>query len=374
MESGSKYAFELFSPNGTLLADLTGRAKNRTFSRIRNEAEDMSFDLDFNDFHDYCSKISVHPRALLIPGQTELRIRRYDKYLVGGQITYAQPSISASDQKITVRASGFLNLLKDRFIPYTQFLAQDVASMCWQAINTSQSLVDPSGNPVGDFGIRLGTLPSIALSNQTPNRVAIRDFLQKMASDPDNGFDFDFTYNKTLNFYAQMGIDRPEVRFEYPNNIKSFQMPLDATRIANEVIALGSGIGNTIPSTADVPNLASQLTYKLRQDITTVNGDDNSAGGVTAVANAELASWGVPLEMPQLVVDGNKPPFVGSYDVGDYVWVTLGGYKWFDAADGLLRIEKYTVAIDDNDDENVTLYLEALRYHERKQKRNHLIT
>jgi hypothetical protein len=352
MNVASKYAFELWSPNGTLLADLTGHAKNRTFTRTRNDAEDMSFELDFNDFHQYCAHINMHPRALLVPGQTELRIRRFNKYLVGGQITYATPDISSSRQIINVRAAGFLNLFMFRYIPYTAFNAVDVASMCWQVINTSQSQTN------GDFGIRLGSLPTIALSNQTPNRVRIKDFIQLLASSPAYGFDFEFTYDKKLNFYTKMGVNRPEVRFEYPNNIKSFQVPLDATRIANEVIALGAGIGTGSTHTADVTNASSQLTYKLRQDLVTVNGSDNSDGVVDATANTDLAAWGVPIEIPQLVVDGNKLPFVGSYDVGDYVWVKLGGYKWFDSINGLRRIEKYTVAISDDDIEDVTVYLQ----------------
>src|SRR5437764_794962 len=215
----SRYAFELFSPNGTLLADLTGHARNRTFTRTRNDAEDMSFDLDFNDFHQYCALINMHPRALLVPGQTELRIRRFNKYLVGGQVTYATPDISSTRQILNVRAAGFLNLFKDRFIPFTDFSAVDVASMCWQVINTSQSQTN------GDFGIRLGSLPSIELSNQTANRFTIEDFIQQLASSATYGFDFEFTYDKKINFYTQMGTNRPEVRFEYPNNIKSFQSP-----------------------------------------------------------------------------------------------------------------------------------------------------
>jgi SAM-dependent methyltransferase len=155
-----------------------------------------------------------------------------------------------------------------------------------------------------------------------------------------------------------MGTNRPEARFEYPNNIKSFQSPLDATRIANEVIALGAGIGTATASVSDVTNNASQLTYKLRQDLITVNGNDNSQGVVDATANTDLAAWGVPIEIPQLVVDGNKLPFVGSYDVGDYVFVKLGGYKWFDSVNGMRRIEKYTVAISDDDVEDVTVYLQ----------------
>src|SRR5947209_4230670 len=267
MNIASKYAYELWSPNATLLADLTGHARNRTFTRTRNDAEDMSFDLDFNDFHRYCELINVHPRALLVPGQTELRIRRFNQYLVGGQIIYATPDISSSRQIITVRAAGFLNLFKDRFIPFTDFSAVDVASMCWQVINTSQSQTN------GDFGVTLGSLPTIALSNQSPNRVRIKDFIQQLASSPAYGFDFEFT-------------------------------------------------------------------YAVRKALVTANGAGNSRGVVDAVDYTDLASWGLALELPQLVVDGHHVPFVGSDDVGHYLAVKLGGNRSADPVKGLRRVQK----------------------------------
>lgn len=355
MNAGSKYAFELFSPNGTLLADLSGIATNRTFTRSRNEADDISCDIDFNKFHRYCADINTHPRALLIPGQTELRVRRYDKYLAGGQINYAEPDISAQSQVMSIRAAGFLNLFADRQIPFTEYIGQDVGVIARALITDSQAQTN------GDFGVTLGVVPaSIALANETYNRVSIKQALQDLANSETKGFDMDFTPNKVFNIYTQMGNNRPEARFEFPNNITSFKVPLDATSMANEVVVLGAGIGaESTSASATSDDLIAQVTYKLRQKIVTDNGDDNASGGVQEEADAELAAWSNPIEIPQITVDGNKLPFVGNYDIGDYIWVNLGGYKWFEDFNGLHRIEKYTVAIDDGDNESPILYLKA---------------
>ena len=43
----SKYSIELVNQNGDLLADLTGRAKNRRLTRSRNEADEIEWDRDW---------------------------------------------------------------------------------------------------------------------------------------------------------------------------------------------------------------------------------------------------------------------------------------------------------------------------------------
>ncbi len=167
----------------------------------------------------------------------------------------------------------------------------------------------------------------------------------------------DFLYDKTFKTYASIGSNRPDIVFEYPNNILSFRAPVDATGIANRILAFGQGFGTQAQAQYVAESIPSQATYKVREKVITTDAVDNSDNGLTDKANVELAAWAFPFQIPPIVVNGNVAPFITDYGIGDYVRIRLKNFRLLDHIDGLFRIEKFDLDIDDDDNERVTLYV-----------------
>jgi hypothetical protein len=349
----SKYSFELWSASGILLADLAGRARNRRLTKSRNEADVINWDVDFNEFESYCRLTNQDPRTLLVPGQTEIRVRRGGTYLSGGQLDYFNPQIDANQQTINVKASGFLNLWSDRYTADSRtFTATQATTIASTLITESQGQ-----GPNWDYGITIGPMATVGPHDRSYSRTNIKDALQALTRVPTNPFDMEFTYNKVFKTYASMGSNRPDIQFEFPNNVISFSAPVDGTGIANRIYAYGQGFGDQAAAQFTADSIPSQATYKVREKVLTTNGVDNSDNGLTDAANSELAAWAFPFQIPPIVVDGNKAPFITDYGIGDYVKIKIGNYRLLRDINGLFRIEKFDLEVDDNDNERVTLYL-----------------
>lgn len=348
----SKYSVELRSPAGLLLADLSGRASSRTITKIRNDADQIAWSLDLNEYERFCALNHVDPTTLIVNGQTEVRIRRRGTYIAGGKINYKNTSVDANKQTLDIKASGFLQLFNDRFTDAMRvFTATEATTIAWTAIAESQA------KPNGDFGITQGLLATVGPHDETYQWTNIKTLLQDLTNLQTNPFDMEFTAEKVFNTYASIGSNRPDIIFEYPNNILSFQLPEDGTALGNEIIAFGSGNGADAGVTVIVDDLGAQETVQLRQMTITTNGTDDSQGGVTDAANAQLAASALPFEIPQIVVSGDVAPFITDYGIGDRVRVKLGGYGMSRHINGLYRIERFDLTVDDLDHEEVNLYL-----------------
>jgi len=353
-EFTSKYSIELLSPGGLLLADLTGRASNRNIIISRNEADEIRWTIDLNEFENYCRLSKVDPLSILRNCSTEVRVRRLGTYLTGGQLQYFEIRLDSSRQVIEMRATGFLNLFKDRYTAASRsFSAAQATSIAAALINETQALTN------GSFGVTIGTLATVGTHDRTYNLNNIKDALQDLTEVQTAPFDFEFTYDKVFNTYSQIGSVRPDIIFEYPNNIISASIPNDGTGIANEITALGQGFGIESGASATADNAGSQLTYGLRQKVISSNGTDNSDNGITDAVNTELAAWAFPVEIPTIVVDGNVAPFITDYKIGDRVIVRFNSYDSLAHINNYYRIEKIELDIDDEDSEKVTLYLSA---------------
>lgn len=349
----SKYSIELVNPDGDLLADLSGRAVGRHLTKSRNEAEEIEWSIDLNEFERYAALTKQDPKNIIIVDQTEVRIKRGQVYLAGGQINYIEGSVDSARQALNIKGSGFLNLFKDRYTDTERiFTGIQATTIAWTLIDESQSLTN------GDFGVTQGNVATVGTHDRTYRDTNIKDALQNLTKVQVNPFDFEFSYDKIFNTYAALGSQRPEIIFEYPGNIKSFSVPLDGTGIANQVIAKGGGFGDEAQTQSVADDLGSQSIYKLRQRIITPNGVIEQ-DTLDQHAEAELAGWAFPFEIPQIVVDGNVAPFITDYNIGDYVRVRINDFNWFSHIDRLYRIEKYELDIDDEDNETVKLYLSA---------------
>lgn len=351
----SRWHCELYSPTGALLADLSGRAKGRRIVESRNEAEEITWSMDLADFERYGVDLQKHrdPLEVIRAGVTEVRIRRGQSYICGGQVTYRNPKATVQGARLDIRASGFLNLLQDRHTDDEQsFVALNPPVWMKQLIEDSQSR-----GPAWDFGITVNPdLPLIGTHDKTYKSQELKDVLV-LGSEQYN-FDFRFSHDKVLTFYAALGSVRPAARFEFPGNILEIPgAPEDATTISNSITVYGSGSGTEGNVKTDpIEDLGSQADYKVRQRRVSYS-DVEDIVALERHGQAELAARGRPFQIPQIVVDGNVEPFVTDYGVGDRVPVVFRKYRTFQLLSGLWRIERREIAIDDNDKERVTLYL-----------------
>ena len=80
---------------------------------------------------------------------------------------------------------------------------------------------------------------------------------------------------------------------------------------------------------------------------------------ITDAANAELASWSFPSEIPVLTIDGNVAPFITDYKIGDRVQVKIRNYATLTHISAYYRIEKLELIIDEEDNETIKMMVSA---------------
>ncbi|WP_139184494.1 phage tail protein [Arthrobacter sp. ok909] len=335
-----------------MLADLSGRSKSRQIILSRNEADDVSWTLDLNDFENYCRLAHVNPASLLVPNSTEVRVRRGKTYLCGAKLLYRNITVTPDEQYIELKATGFLNLFKKRYTAASRIFAATQATTIAATLITESQAQGANW----DFGVTIGTLATVGVHDRTYLDDEIKDSIQKLTKVQVAPFDFEFTYNKVFNTYAAIGSQRPELVFEYPGNIRSFRLPLDGTMTANHIRVLGSGSGTDGSARVTVDDTNSQINYKVLEDKLLESSTIDTAT-LTEQGNAELAAVATPFEIPTISVNGNVAPFVTDYHIGDYVTVKIGGYGLTSNINAMYRIERIDLSIDENDNEDVRLYL-----------------
>lgn len=350
-----KYELELWI-NGKQVGDISRLAKNRSFTLRRNASEDLKFTMDLTAFERYCEEAGRSPLATLEPYVTDIRVKRMGQYLFGVQVVELGYSLDASGINMECRATGFLDLFKDRYI--TKIYTTEEATAIWRdAIATTQS-----GDTSNDFGVGQGALQyaTAVLRDREYVDQNVRDLLINMTSLVDGNFDFKFNHDRTYEIFEQIGSDRPGNKFTYPYNISSASVPRTALNLYNYIIGLGSGFGEetlrseypTNPSAADA---ASRLNYKTRQKIITFNSiteqetlDENT--------NAYLQRVKDILMLPSIKTSGEFCD-LSVIGVGDRVPVEVQGHPALPLND-TYRIEQIECSLDDNDAEDISLTID----------------
>src|SRR5690242_14493282 len=91
------YGIEVWSKNGTFVADISRMVTNRKFTMQRNDYETLEGNIDLDVLNAYAASIGEHPRNVLMPLQNNLRLRQTvrgaDTYLFGAQITSSPPTL-----------------------------------------------------------------------------------------------------------------------------------------------------------------------------------------------------------------------------------------------------------------------------------------
>ena len=356
--ASSIFSIELWTRSGQLMGDLSGLAKNRRFVESRNEAEEISFEVEMATYEKYCRSIFVDPAAFIIPGQTEVRLARNGTYIGGGVIDYALPRLTPTEQVWQFKASGFLNRFVKRYTGtwpsgtvQESFTAVEATTIAQTLITQSQALTN------GDLGITFGEMATVGVHDRTYETTQIKNALQDLTKVVTAPFDFKFSATKVFSTYAQLGSYRPDIVFEYPGNIViNLEAPIDATNVVNEVKALGAGFGTEATEPVFDSDTGSQDNYGLCQEVITTNGTDDSDGGVTDAAKAYKTAFAFPFQIPGFTYRGGAIAFT-DYALGDSVKVRILDRPSL-PIDGEFRIEKRELVLGDDDSEEVTIYVD----------------
>lgn len=344
-----KYEFELWV-NGVQVGDITKLAKDRSFALRRNASEELKFRMDLKAFEAYCAAAGRSPGTMLKPYVTDIRVKRKGQYLFGTQVVEAPFILSEAGVAVDVRANGFLDLFKDRYITKT-YSAEEATDIVRDALVETQS-----GDPTNDFGVLPGVIQELTGVNRDREYVDqnVRDLIANITTLEDGNFDVKFNYDRTYEIYLQQGSDRPNNKFTYPYNITGGSVPNTGLSLYNYIIAKGSGFGEeTLRS--EVSDPTSRGNYKTRQKIVSFNSvvrqetlDQNASAYLQRVK--EL------LQLPKFNVSGAFCD-LGVIGVGDRVRVGVEGYDSIEV-DGTYRIEQIEVNLDAQDGEDIALTLD----------------
>lgn len=342
----SKYELELWI-NNVFVGDISALAKNRGYTIRRNDREELSFTLDVKAFEQYCATLGSEPVEVLECYVTDVRVKRNGAYLFGVQVVDMEYSFAESGAFITVKCSGFIDLMMDRYvtISYSQV---DAAAIARDLIAETQAVM-------GDFGIVNGiTQDTGVLRDRNYVDQNVKDAIMNLTNLIDGSFDFKFDADRTFNTYQMMGAVRDNVKFTYPYNVKSMTVPRTALNLHNYIIALGSGFGEeTLRSEAG--DTASRLNYGTRQKILSFNSISDQQTLDERAVNETLLRKDV-LVLPKLKVSGEFCD-LNTIWVGDRIPVETQGYSSLPLS-GLYRIEQIVVALDDNDAEDIDLIVD----------------
>lgn len=336
----SLYSFEIWDSAGNLVA-LLDKATDRSLTAIRNRPGSASFKMSLDD--------PKATSAILAIGSNELRVKRGNKYLWGGQLASIESSLEGESGTVRVTAVGFLELFATRFTAASRsFTATDAGTIASTLIAEAQK-TGAAYDTAKDYGVRDGTITASVTRTRSYEFKCVKDALIEL-SEVKNGFDFEITYDKKLNvYYPRQGLLKPELVFRYPGNIQRLINPVDSGQLINSVIARGAGLGASQPI-VQRDDTNSQAGYKLRQDIIDY-ADIIETQTLQDHADEILRVRAVPVQIPELQIFGNQDPHIGDYWLGDSIHVKAA--KGLLAIDNDYRVDQVQVDVSNDDVEHI---------------------
>lgn len=340
-----KYEIELWV-NGERVADISKLALDRKFLLKRNASEEFTFRMDIDAFEAYCASAGINPRAILEAYVTDVLVKRNGEYYFGTQIVDMPMTLDESGNNVSVLATGYLDLFKDRYITKS-YTSTERTEIFRDVIETVQ---------VGDFmdwGILPGTVQyetDIDDAERTYVDMNVRDLLINLTDLSDGNFDFRFNPDRTYEIFERIGTIRSS-KFTFPYNVDSLAVAHGAGNLFNYIIGLGSGFGEEAlrNETADA---ASRGNYGTRQKPVSFNSvsvqdtlDKNTYAYLQKVSQI--------LELPKLRVNGAFAN-LDSLSVGDTVPVEVVGHSLL-PLDDMYRIEQIECTLDENDEETIEI-------------------
>lgn len=351
----AKYEIEVWDKTAGRIGDIRPMCQNLQWSKTRNDAESLSFDIDQNLFNIYLKATGYldSPLSFIETGRTDFRVKRNGAYLFGANLVSMSYSGDETTVKKTYNAAGYLNYLSHRYInaSYTGWYQEDILN---------DVLAKLQSQPGGDFGFTRGaTVMGMRVKRDRTYVDKEVKTLFTQLSEVINGCDFDFTADKKLNVYAAIGRYRPSLRISYPGNVTRFNFTRSVENVANVIIGKGSGTGNDGVQATASDTIAADYCYR-REKIATYNSvtDRNTLQqNVDAVLNATKQ----PFEIPTVILQ-NDTLDLNVVGIGDTIHLDMSESPDLELRriDGNYRIEKITCSVDDTDSEEVTLDFDNL--------------
>lgn len=312
---------------------------------VLNDVSTIEFDIDLDQFEALCASVNATPRNLIYPQRTEIKIQRDGEYLFGGIVSNADSTLDEQDKTLHVTADSYIHYFASRYLSKT-YTSTDRSDIAWDAIDTVQSVTN------GDLGVTEGTLATTYDSDLTADYEDVKSIIQRYTYAQPTTYDFEITPLKVFNTYTRLGSDKPQVVISYPEQIKSMEIPRGADSLANKIIGLGSGIGEERIQSIQTDS-TSAITYRLKERKSLFNSvkeqstlDDNTEGVLEQTKNV--------LVLPDVKINGIFFD-ISEHKVGDAVTVLVSGSIYNDDVNGLFRIYKMSVSVDENMSEDISL-------------------
>lgn len=259
---------------------------------------------------------------------------------------------SAPDDSVQVSAIGWLELLNHRLTTartiYTNVNDLTILQTLLTDAKTRKGLPIGVGAASGASQLRTRTYERFSNVGQS---------MQEL-SDIENGADYEVDpVTRDLLVSRRIGTTT-DVIFGYgwgPLNVQALTRQIDASTMANYVVALGS-LNQAAEAPPDTPNSAAQNTYGLFEDVASLS-DVGSPETLLAYAGAEVLYRETPRHsftiVPVPAIAANVPVPLADYQLGDIVFLTAKRGR-LDVDAQPIRIFGMTIAIDENGIERVT--------------------
>lgn len=114
----AKYQVVVFSKDGKAMGNIFALCENFRWSKTRNQAEQVSFDINLDRYEEYITELGFgdNPRNFMETGRNDIRIKRNGQWLLGTNVIRFSYSGGAKGVTMKVSCSGYLNYYKKRYI------------------------------------------------------------------------------------------------------------------------------------------------------------------------------------------------------------------------------------------------------------------
>ena len=296
-------------------------------------------------------------RAALEPMASAVWVER-DRSLVWGGVVAGV----AAEATVTVTAAGFWTYFTARHVRHRkEYVDTDQLQIVADLVSYAQTQPDGSiGLQVSMPGEGSGVLRTRIYESW--ERKSIAEAVEELAAMED-GFDFsieplygsDGRPNKVLLLsYPRRG-QRREIALDLAKNLVGLpRWSIDGARLSNLVDATGLGDAETmLIATAEAsdrgayPRLESVVSYR----------DEGEFSNLLARADADLARTRVPVEHLACDVRPDADIKPGAFTLGDTLWCRAR--RGFVQVDGEYRVTSFTVDVDDEHNEKLSINLQS---------------
>lgn len=343
----AKYKVVVFSKEGLPMGNIFTLCENFSWSKTRNDAESVSFDLNLHRYEEYLEEIGLgaEPHSFLETGRNDIRIMRNGQWLLG--VNVIKFGYSGGDKGVTMKVScsGYLNYYKKRYIDidYDDTPQEEII---WGVIEAANAKYG------GDYGIRQGLhIGGTVLRDRHQVRKEIKSFIQQM-TEVLGGPDIEITHDKFLNTYEAIGSYRPDIRLVYPGNIAGWSFDRSVERVSNFIYGIGSGNGDDAIQAEAEDEDSEDYLYRREQIVTYNSVVDETTLQQNIDALKHYAAN--PIELPTITVEDGVLD-LSTVGIGDTLPIEMRGNKSLAHINGFYRIESIVCSVDKNGAETVNL-------------------